>query len=274
MKTAKIVIIVILIIFIGSCGYVAIQPDSYDVYRTRVIQAPAEVIFTNINDFKNWEAWSPWIEKDPSIIITYPEQTSGVDGSYSWTSDDGNGTMKTLTVSPYDSISHEIKFENFPPSNVYWHFEKADEGTKVTWGMKANNLPFLLKFFSTISGGMDNMVGPDYERGLEKLDSVIVESMNKFKITVEGEKEYGGGFYLYTTTNATNENISATMAKEYGKIGMFMGKPAFGVHNVGKQDCDRVYIFSDGPVRFRLQLTGNLPWQQVFQQGKIREFYD
>lgn len=224
MKTAKIVIIVILIIFIGSCGYVAVQPNSYDVYRTRVIKAPAEIIFANVNDFKNWETWSPWIEKDPSIAITYPEQTSGVDGSYSWTSDDGNGIMKTLAVSPYDSISHEMKFDNFSPSNVYWQFEKVDAGTKVTWGMRANDMPFLLKFFAAISGGMDKMVGPDYERGLEKLDSVVVESMNKFEVSIEGEKEYGGGFYLYTTTNATNENISATMGQQYGKIGMFMAQ--------------------------------------------------
>ena len=224
MRTAKIVIIIILIIFIGSCVYVAVQTNSYDVFRTRTIKAPTQLLFNEVNDFKNWEVWSPWIEKDPSIAITYPEQTSGVGGSYSWTSDDGNGTMKTLMVSPYDSISHEMKFDNFSPSTVYWQFEKVDTGTKVTWGMRANDLPFLLKFFSAISGGMDKMVGPDYERGLEKLDSVVVESMSKFEVSIEGVKEYGGGFYLYTTTNATNENISATMGQQYGKIGMFMGK--------------------------------------------------
>ena len=224
MKTAKIIIIVLLIIFIGSCGYVAVQPNSYDINRTRVINAPAELLFNNINDFKNWESWSPWVEKDASIQITYPEQTSGVDGAYSWTSDDGVGSMKNLMVSPYDSISQEMQFDNFPPSNVYWQFEKVDAGTKVTWGMKSNDMPFLLKFFAAISGGMDKMVGPDYERGLEKLDSIIVDSMTKYEVTIEGIKEYGGGFYLYTTTNATNENISATMGQQYGKIGMFMGK--------------------------------------------------
>ena len=142
MKTAKIIIIVLLIIFIGSCGYVAVQPNSYDINRTRVINAPAELLFNNINDFKNWESWSPWVEKDASIQITYPEQTSGVDGAYSWTSDDGVGSMKNLMVSPYDSISQEMQFDNFPPSNVYWQFEKVDTGTKVTWGMKSNDMRY------------------------------------------------------------------------------------------------------------------------------------
>lgn len=179
MKTAKYIIIILLIIIIGSCTYVAVQPNNYDITRTRTIKAPVELIFNNINDFKNWEAWSPWIEKEPTIQISYPEQTSGVGGSYSWTGEEGVGSMKTLMVSPYDSISQEMKFEDFPPSNVYWKFNNTENGTDVTWGMKSDDVPFLLKFFALISGGMDNMVGPDYERGLEKLDSIIVNDMKK-----------------------------------------------------------------------------------------------
>lgn len=224
MKTAKVIIIILLIFIIGSCGYIAVQPNSYDIQRSKVIKAPAELLFNQINDFKNWESWSPWVEKEPDLQITYPEQTSGIGGSYSWVGKDGPGTMKTLAVSEYDSISQEMQFGSFPPSNVYWKFDKADEGTKVTWGMKADQVPFLLKFFAVISGGMDKMIGPDYERGLEKLDSLVIKSMGKFEVSINGVKEYGGGFYLYKTTNATNDNISATMAQQYGSIGMFMAK--------------------------------------------------
>lgn len=213
-----------LIFIIGFCGYVAVQPNSYNINRTTIIKAPAELIFNQVNDYKNWEDWSPWVEKEADLQITYPEQTSGVGGSYSWIEKDGVGTMKTLAVSPYDSISQEMQFDDFPASNVYWKFDKTDEGTKVTWGMKADEVPFLLKFFAAISGGMDKMIGPDYERGLEKLDSLIIDSMTKYEVTVQGIKEYGGGFYLYKTTNATNENISATMGQQFGSIAMFMAK--------------------------------------------------
>jgi len=53
----------IIILIITSFTYIAIQPNSYDVKRTRTIDAPAAVIFNNVNDFRNWEAWSPWVEK-------------------------------------------------------------------------------------------------------------------------------------------------------------------------------------------------------------------
>ena len=222
MKTAKVIIIVLLILIIGSCGYVAVQPNSYDIQRSRVIKAPVELLFNQVNDFRNWESWSPWVEKEPDLQISYPEQTSGVGASYSWIGEDGPGNMKTLAVTPYDYISQEMQFDNFPPSNVYWKFNKVDEGTEVTWGMKADEVPFLLKFFAAISGGMDNMIGPDYERGLEKLDSLTVESMSIFQITIDGITEYGGGFYVYKTTSANGQNISQVMGQQFGEIMSFL----------------------------------------------------
>ena len=262
MKALKYIILILLIVIIGSCTYVAVQPNTYNISRTRTINAPAQLIFNQVNDYKNWASWSPWIEKDPSLEFSYPENTSGVDGSYSWVGKDGAGSMKTLAVSPYDSIMQELKFENFPASQVYWDFEKATEGTKVTWGMKSDNMSFMLKFFAAISGGMDKMVGPDYERGLEKLDSVVVESMNKYDINIVGIKEYGGGYYLYKTANATSANISQTMAQQYGSIGMYMGQhqiPMNGMPLTVYQDMnmkDGTVIMSNGiPVSEQIDIT-------------------
>jgi effector-binding domain-containing protein len=232
MKALKYIVLLLLIFIIGSCTYVAVQPNSYDLSRTRTINASAQLIFNEINDYKNWESWSPWLEKEPGIQFTYPEQTSGVGGSYSWTGNDGNGMMKTLEVNPYDSILQEIKFENFPASQVYWKFDSKGPSTDVTWGMKSDNMSFMLKFFAAISGGMDKMVGPDYERGLEKLDSLIMNKMSKYDISIQGIKEYGGGYYLYKTTNATSANISATMGKQYGSIMMYMAQNQIQVNGM------------------------------------------
>lgn len=264
MKSLKYVLLVLLILIIIFVTYIAIQSNSYDVKRTRTINAPAAVIFNNVNDYKNWETWSPWVEKEPNLQITYPKNTSGVGGSYSWVGEEGKGNMKTLTVSPYDSISQDMQFEDFPPSNIYWKFEKAENGTNVTWGMKSNKMPFMLKFYATISGGMDKMVGPDFERGLERLDSVVVNSMKAYNITVNGITEYGGGFYLYKTTNATTSNISQIMAQQYGDIGKFMqqhnivmsGMPFTIYYDMNFEN--KSFIMSNGmPVKEKIIVTGN-----------------
>lgn len=264
MKFLKYFFFLLLILIIGCSIYVAVQPNSYDVTRTRTINAPAAVIFNNVNDFKNWESWSPWVEKEPDLAITYPEQTSGVGGSYSWLGKDGTGEMKTLSLSTYDSIYQEIKFEDFPPSNVYWNFVKSENGTDVTWGMKSESVGFMLKFYALISGGMDQMIGPDFERGLEKLDSVVVNNMKAFKIELNGITEYGGGFYLFKTTNATSGNISSVMGQQYGSISMFMaqnnisfnGMPFTLYHEMNMENG--TVIMSNGiPVKEKIAITGD-----------------
>ena len=45
------------------------------------------------------------------------------------------------------------------------------------------------------------MIGPDFERGLEKLDSIVTESMKVYSIKTEGTTTHSGGFYIYNTTS-------------------------------------------------------------------------
>lgn len=263
MKTLKYIFFILLIGIIGFSIYIAVQPNSFNVTRTKTIKAPAAVIFNNVIDFKNWEAWSSWVESEPSTVITLSEKTKGVGGSFSWKDKDGEGTMKTLAAYPNDSISQEMQLSNFYPSNVYWKFEKTENGTNVTWGMKSDNMPFLLKFFAVIGGGIDNMLGSDYERGLEKLDSVVVNSMKAYNVEIKGITQYGGGFYLYKTTNATSNNISQVMGQQYGSISMFMmenniafnGMPFTIYHDMNIEN-GTVIMSNAIPVKEKIVITG------------------
>jgi effector-binding domain-containing protein len=219
MEAFKFIIFLLLILIIGACTYVAVQPNQYEVVRTRTIDAPAAVIYDNIIDYRNWEAWSPWIEKNPETKVTYPEQTKGIGGSQSWEDKDGIGTMKTMAATSPNYIEQTMQFEDFEPSKIIWNFNTTEDNTtNVTWIMKGEKIPFGFKLYAVFSGGFDNMIGPDFERGLERLDSLVVESTKKHEITVNGITEYGGGFYLYKTTNAKDSNISQKMAEQYGSL--------------------------------------------------------
>ncbi len=242
MKALKIIIFLLLFLLIAGSGYVAIQPGSYDLQRTRTVAAPVSVVYNTVNDYKQWTHWSPWKAKDPSLQFEFPENTSGVGGSYSWTGKDGKGTMSTLASAANDSILQELKFEQFPASQVYWKFNyKTPRSTEVTWGMRSDDVPFLLKFFALISGGMDKMVGPDYEQGLKNLDEHVQKEIAKFSIEDEGVMDYGGGFYLYLTSSVTPENMSATMEKNYATIYNYMATNA--IHANGKPMS--IYQFRD-----------------------------
>jgi len=177
MKIFKYILFLLLIFIIGFSIYVAIQPNSYDVKRSKLIKAPVNMVFNNVNDFKNWESWGPWYEDDPTILAAFPVQTSGIGASYSWSSKDGPGNMKTTDLVTNTSITQKLQFNDYEPSDVYWTFDETEEGTNVTWRMKSENIPFMFKLYGTISGGMDKMLGPMQEKGLNNLSKVVEEEL-------------------------------------------------------------------------------------------------
>ncbi|MEX0291361.1 MAG: SRPBCC family protein [Flavobacteriaceae bacterium] len=172
MKILKYVLLLLLAVVVGLGIYTAVQPSEYDFARSRTIDAPAQVLYENVDDYKKRALWDPWVERDPSINITYGEKVKGPGASYSWTSDEGDGTITRTESVPHESLSDELDFGSMGKATAYWKFEPEGGGTKVSWGMKAQNVPFAMKFFSAISGGYEGMMGPVFDRGLVRLDSI------------------------------------------------------------------------------------------------------
>lgn len=219
MKPFKYLLFLLLIVVIGIAIYIAVQPNSFEVSRTRNIKAPSAVVYNNVIDFKHWEAWSPWVEKEPSTVITLGEQTKGIDGHYSWVDKDGAGTMKITNATPNSSIKQVMQFADFPPSEISWDFKSNDDGTTdVKWNITGKDLPFGFKAYTAFAGSMDEQVGPDFERGLEKLDSIVVASMKKYKVTVNGITQHGGGYYLYNTTSCKISELASKMGDMLPKV--------------------------------------------------------
>jgi len=225
MKALKYILFLLLIGIIGLSVYVAVQPNSFEVTRERTLDAPASVIYDNLIDYKKWEAWSPWLEKNPDTKITYSDTTSGIGGHYSWEDEDGIGNMKTLAATPNTSIEQELQFEDYDPSNISWTLAPTSDGkTKVTWQIKSENIPFMFKAYSAFSGGFDQMMGPDFERGLEKLDSVVVSQMKVYSVTIHGTTEHSGGFYLYNSASCRIDEFEEKMQDMMLKVNAYVAE--------------------------------------------------
>jgi hypothetical protein len=52
--------------------------------------------------------------------------------------------------------------------NGSWHFEETENGTNVSWSMNGK-MPFLMSFMTMF---IEDMVGPDFEKGLAGLKEV------------------------------------------------------------------------------------------------------
>jgi len=215
MKALKYVFLLLLLIIVAGAIYIATLENNYDIKRTKVINAPVEVVYNNVNDYKNWPEWSPWIEQEPTAELLFSDKTSGVGGSYGWKGEVlGEGNIETVAVKVNEYIDQKIKFiKPFESaSDIYWNFKSVEGGTEVTWGMKGN-LDFMSKAFMAYSGGMDKQMGPDYERGLFKLDSILQVKMQQYSITVNGLTTHSGGYYLYNTTSCKIEELPAKTAE-------------------------------------------------------------
>lgn len=213
MKALKYIFFLILITVIALAIYIAVQPNEFSVTRTRTINAPSAVIYNNVNDYKNWASWSSWFENDPEMKITLPELTKGEGSSYTWQDKDGIGTMKTVETNTNKSIEQVMQFADFPSSDVSWKFKPNGDGsTDVTWTIAGKNLPFGFKAFAAFMGGMEKQIGPEYERSLEKLDSIVISDMKKYSIHVDKETtEHSGGYYIYNTAATTFEDFQGKM---------------------------------------------------------------
>ncbi len=139
------------------------------------MKAPPEKVFPFVSDFRNWQAWSPWVAKDPSMEVTISDRSTGMGAAYEWSgnSDVGVGRMEMVTELPPKSVRLNLTiFEPFSASNVVgFTFEPRGEYTKVTWHM-TGQMSFMSKLFNLINP-MDAMVGPDFKLGLEKMRALV-----------------------------------------------------------------------------------------------------
>ena len=219
MKAFKYILFLLLILIIGMAIYVAIQPNEFEVSRTRTINAPSQVVYNQVIDLKNWEAWSSWAESDPDMRITLSEQTKGIGGSYSWEDKDGAGNMKITETIPNTSIQQEMQFEDMPASNVSWNFQENKDGaTQVKWTISGKDLTFKFKAFTTLIGGIEKEIAPHYERSLEKLDSIVLASMQVYSVNINGITQHGGGYYIYNTASCKISDLPSKMEELMPKI--------------------------------------------------------
>lgn len=165
---AVLVAVVILVVVIQM------QPDTFAVERSVVVEAPADEIFPHINDFKAWDAWSPWAQLDPNATMTFSDPASGKGATMSWAGNDqvGEGKMTILESRPGEFVEFEQEF--FKPmagkAGLKVSLTPGSGGTKVHWRMEGEN-DFLGKAMCLLMD-MDAMIGMDFEKALAKIKEV------------------------------------------------------------------------------------------------------
>lgn len=156
--------------------------------RSTRIRADRATVHALLDDFREWQRWSPWEGVDPDLHREYAGPHSGVGSTYRWSGNRkaGEGQMRITSSTP-SSVVVDLQFlKPFRATNVTTFTlattddttpgtaatpatpgtPGATEVTEVTWSMAGRrNLVMALagKLF------FDKAIGADFEKGLASL---------------------------------------------------------------------------------------------------------
>lgn len=159
----------------GVCAVASLQSDDMIVTRSATIAAPPEAVFKVVNDFRQWDNWSPWSKLDPAMTKTLEGPAEGVGAIYRWSgnSEVGEGSTTLVESKPGEKVGMKLEFIRpfAGTSDVQFTFAPEGGGTKVTWDMQSKK-PFMGKVMSLFMN-CEKMCGDQFNEGLANLKKVV-----------------------------------------------------------------------------------------------------
>ncbi|MEO1712463.1 MAG: SRPBCC family protein [Bacteroidota bacterium] len=224
MKALKVVLGLVAGLAIVYLALCFTGPTKMDVSESLSMDAPAEVVYGQVAELKNWQNWSVWNINDPSMEVSYGEKTNGLGGSYSWKSpESGDGQLEIVEADPGKSLKTKIEFSDWDGASFgTWDFAETDGKTKVTWGMESDtDFPFLLRGMMTLVN-MEGRVKADFAGGLANIkglaEAAATENANTMKEYKVQEVEMPEMHYATVRKTGSAVNISKYLEEGYGII--------------------------------------------------------
>ncbi|MBC7752040.1 MAG: SRPBCC family protein [Candidatus Saccharibacteria bacterium] len=160
---------------IAILAFAVTRPNAFRIERSILIQAPPDKIFYFINDFHQWQAWSPWEKIDPTMQRIYSGTPQGIGTIYDWEGKgkSGAGRMEITESRISSEIFIQLDFiKPFKAHNIA-EFRLIPEGqyTELTWSMHGPS-PYISKLMG-IFLNIDRTIGKDFEKGLNRLKQII-----------------------------------------------------------------------------------------------------
>lgn len=198
MPVLKTILKILLALILGLTAIAVVLPHQIHVERRITINADRDKVVSVLQDFHNFNAWSPWAEFDPQAKYQFSGPLHGVGTQMQWQGNDkvGSGSQKIVRIVSGSAevksqrteamdrrldeslgqikttlIEVELNFTGWDPSTSFYRVDDAKQGVDVTWIMETDmHWNLIGRFFALF---MDKMVGDDYDRGLTKLKTYL-----------------------------------------------------------------------------------------------------
>jgi hypothetical protein len=156
------------------CILASFQSDEMDITRSAISTAPPEAVFKVVNDFRQWDAWSPWSRLDPQMKKSLEGPPEGVGAVYHWSGNStvGEGTTRLIESNPNEKVGMKLEFVRpfAGEANVQLTFAPEGTGSKITWAMQSKK-PFMGKVMGLFMD-CEKVCGNQFLQGLANLKKV------------------------------------------------------------------------------------------------------
>jgi len=185
----------------------------FKVSKSTTINAPVEQVFKSLNQFSNWQEWSPWLISEPEATVKVAEGEK----YYEWEGKRvGKGNMKVTGEKENRFVDYDLEFLKpwKSKAKVKFNVEPDTNGTKVTWSMDSA-LPFFMFWMKKM---MISFVGMDYQRGLLMLKDFSEEGKVASKLEFKGSTNYPGCTYVGLKTSCAIDQLKDSMERDASKL--------------------------------------------------------
>ncbi len=165
------IVVVLAIVLIGGAY---LLPREVSVARSVQIDAPAEAIFPHVNSLKAAAQWSPWLDRDPDVALTYTGPDEGPGAKLTWASENpqvGNGNQEIVASELGKSVTTALDFGDMGLATARFDLAETAGTTTVTWSLDTDmGMNPMGRWMGLM---MDTWVGADYEAGLANLKALV-----------------------------------------------------------------------------------------------------
>ncbi len=163
--------IIVLYIILGFVG-----PSHYKVERELLIDAPPSKVWAQVSNFNEWNNWSPWKEKDPTMENTIEGNPATIGHSNSWVGNpetSGKGSMTFTSVSENENLTYDLSFTEpwEMQSKGGFTLTNKEGKTLINWHDEGD-ISFMQRPMMLLFIDLDQMMGPDFERGLKRIEEL------------------------------------------------------------------------------------------------------
>ena len=231
-------IVIAMVVFIAIGLFL---PRFVHVERTIEINRPAATVFTLLNGFNDYSAWSPWAVRDPTIIYQLSGPSSGIGARLNWSGDPrlvGQGWQEIIESTPWSMVRMQLDFEQQGPAISYFQIDQTASGVMLTWGFDTNLVEgqgffgsLLARYFGLF---FDRWIGADYEQGLIQLKA-LAESLPAADFSdLEAEivmAEPLDILYVETDARLAPGGVTASLAAAYREITALMAEHSIEIQS-------------------------------------------